>query len=41
MDIFPELSRQGYQFDKERPIIERYIVEIVNNHCCEICVPVY
>jgi DNA gyrase inhibitor GyrI len=40
-DIFPELLRQGYQFDEARPIIERYIVKMVNNHHCEICVPVY
>jgi len=40
-DIFPELLRQGYQFDEARPIIERYIVKMVNNHYCEICVPVY
>ncbi|WP_066503913.1 AraC family transcriptional regulator [Abyssisolibacter fermentans] len=41
IDIFPELSRQGYQFDETRPIIERYIVQMVNKHNCEICVPVY
>lgn len=39
-DIFPELSRQGYQFDETRPLIERYIVQMVNNHNCEICVPI-
>ena len=41
IDIFLELSRQGYQFDETRPIIERYIVHMVNNHHCEICVPIY
>lgn len=41
IDIFPELSRRGYQFDESRPIIERYIVQMVNNHYCEICVPIY
>ena len=40
-DIFPELLKLGYQFDETRPILERYIVKIVNNHHCEICVPVY
>lgn len=40
IEIFPELSKQGYQFDETRPILERYIVEMVNNHFCEICVPV-
>lgn len=41
IDIFPGLARQGYQFDESRPIIERYIVQMVNNHYCEICVPIY
>ena len=40
-DIFPELLRKGYQFDEVRPIIERYIVKMVNNHHCEICIPIY
>lgn len=40
-DIFPELLSQGYKFDEARPIIERYIVQLVNNHHCEICVPIY
>ncbi len=40
IDIFPELLKQGYQFDEVRPIIERYIVKMVNNHYCEICVPI-
>lgn len=41
VDIFPELLRQGFQFDEARPIIERYIIQMVNNHYCEICVPLY
>ena len=41
IDIFTELLKQGYQFDEVRPIIERYIVKMVNNHHCEICVPLY
>ena len=39
-EIFPGLARQRYVFDEARPIIERYIVEMVNNHLCEICVPI-
>ncbi len=39
-EIFPELFSQGYTFDESRPILERYIVEMVNNHYCEICVPI-
>lgn len=41
INIFPELSKQGYKFDETRPIMERYIVQMVNNHHCEICVPIY
>lgn len=40
IEIFPELSRKGYQFDPARPILERYVVKMVNNHFCEICVPI-
>jgi DNA gyrase inhibitor GyrI len=40
-NIFQELSKQNYQFDETRPIIERYAVRMVNSHYCEICVPVY
>ncbi|KUG05382.1 transcriptional regulator, arac family [hydrocarbon metagenome] len=39
-DIFPELLRQGHQFDETRPIIERYTGQMINNHYCEICVPI-
>ncbi|RLL43680.1 DNA gyrase inhibitor [Oceanobacillus piezotolerans] len=38
-DIFPLLRNNGYQIDN-RPIMERYTVDMVNNHYCEICVPV-
>jgi DNA gyrase inhibitor GyrI len=41
IDIFPELFKQGYKFDETRLIIERYIVQMVNTHHCEICVPIY
>jgi len=39
MEIFPELSARAYQWDETRPVLERYIPESVNNHYCEICVP--
>lgn len=29
----------GYQMDS-KPIIERYTIEMINNHFCELCVPV-
>ncbi|WP_019535545.1 AraC family transcriptional regulator [Paenibacillus ginsengihumi] len=38
-DCFPALQRKGYQMDK-RPVMERYVGELVKNHLCEICVPV-
>lgn len=34
------VTRNGYQVDTLRPIIERYSVKMVNNHLCEIYVPV-
>lgn len=40
MNIFSELSRQNHFFDETRPIIERYTIKMVNDHFCEICVPV-
>jgi excinuclease UvrABC ATPase subunit len=41
VDIFPELHRQGYQMDANHPIMERYTAQMVVNHHCEICVPIY
>lgn len=38
--IFPETTAQGYQPDPSRPVLERYRVNFVNRHLCEICVPV-
>ena len=38
-DIFKSLQSNGYQIDN-KPIMERYTVDMVNNHYCEICVPV-
>jgi len=40
-DIFLELQKLGYQLNDTKPIIERYAVNMVQNHTCEICVPVY
>ena len=38
-EIFPALQNNGYQIDN-KPIMERYTYDMVNNHYCEICVPV-
>jgi DNA gyrase inhibitor GyrI len=39
-EIFPQLKARGLQLNVSRPIIERYIPAMVDNHLCEICVPV-
>lgn len=39
-EIFPELLKRDYRFDDRRPIIERYAVQMVNKHYCEICLPI-
>ena len=38
-EIFVRLSAQGRQPDVSRPILERYIPAMIDNHLCEICVP--
>ncbi|WP_446899180.1 AraC family transcriptional regulator [Clostridium sp. LBM24168] len=40
IEIFPELSKRNYEFDDRRPIIERYEMQMIKKHYCEICVPV-
>lgn len=40
MDIFSELSKINYEIDPKKPILERYAIEMINKHYCEICVPV-
>lgn len=40
IEIFPELVKQGCQFDDTRTVLERYAVEMVNYNFCEICVPI-
>jgi DNA gyrase inhibitor GyrI len=39
-EIFSQLKAQGFQLDVSRPIIERYIPAMLDNHLCEICVPI-
>ncbi|HCW54113.1 MAG TPA: hypothetical protein DG753_10320 [Clostridium sp.] len=38
--IFDEVLINGYKIDFSRDILERYAVKMVNNHKCEICVPI-
>ncbi|MHB8061451.1 MAG: AraC family transcriptional regulator [Ruminiclostridium sp.] len=40
VEIFPVLSESGYLPDTTRPILERYATEQVEQHLCEICVPI-
>ncbi|WP_434302282.1 AraC family transcriptional regulator [Clostridium botulinum] len=40
MKIFSELSKINYEFDDRRPILERYAMQMINKHYCEICVPI-
>ncbi|OMF61940.1 GyrI-like domain-containing protein [Paenibacillus sp. FSL R5-0766] len=37
--IIPHLQTSGYRMDN-KPVIERYRWELLNQHWCEICVPV-
>lgn len=39
-EIFVQLSAQGQQPDVSRPILERYILAMIDKQLCEICVPV-
>ncbi|WP_425806567.1 GyrI-like domain-containing protein [Desulfitobacterium sp. Sab5] len=38
-EIFSALQNNGYEIDN-KPIIERYAGDMINNNLCEICVPV-
>lgn len=39
-ELFLELSHQGYEIDHSKPVMERYAYKMVENHKCEICVPI-
>ncbi|RMD02314.1 DNA gyrase inhibitor [Clostridium autoethanogenum] len=39
-EIFSELSKRNYKFDYRRPILERYAMQMINKHYCEICTPI-
>jgi DNA gyrase inhibitor GyrI len=39
MEIFPKILSEGLEIDN-KPIIERYSIEMIENHFCEICVPI-
>ncbi len=39
-EIYSELQNQEIPIDETKPILERYRVELVRRHYCEICVPI-
>ncbi|EPR13417.1 AraC family transcriptional regulator [Ruminiclostridium papyrosolvens] len=39
-NIFPALFESGFLYDATRPILERYTAKKVEQHLCEICVPI-
>lgn len=38
-DIFPSLQQNGYQIDN-KPVMEKYVGDMISNPYCEICVPI-
>ncbi|MFC7560727.1 hypothetical protein ACFQ5D_00200 [Paenibacillus farraposensis] len=38
-EIFPTLHKMGFHIDN-KPILEKYTGNMVNNDFCEICVPI-
>ncbi len=38
--IFPCLAGESLELDPNRPIVERYAAKKINQHLCEICVPI-
>ncbi len=40
LEIFRTIQAHSCQFDETRPILERYVAEMVTSHYCEICVPI-
>lgn len=39
-EIFSLLANSGCNIDMDRPVLERYGVKMVEQHLCEICVPI-
>nr|WP_254906578.1 GyrI-like domain-containing protein [Clostridium tyrobutyricum] len=40
MEIFQQLSKRNYEIDDRKPILERYAMQMINKHYCEICIPI-
>lgn len=39
-ELFGILASKGLQLDPSKPILERYAAKLVEQHLCEICVPI-
>ncbi len=39
-EVFPQLFTESYIPDSSRPILERYKAELIEQHLCEICIPI-
>lgn len=39
-EMIPQLHLYGYRMDNTKPVIERYRLSLLDQHLCELCVPV-
>lgn len=39
-DLFTVLAKEGLHLDMSKPILERYAEKLLQQHLCEICVPI-
>ncbi len=39
-ELFPTLAINNLQIDTTKPILERYATKLIEQHLCEICVPI-
>ncbi len=39
-EVFRQLFAENYIPDSSRPILERYKAELIEQHLCEICIPI-
>jgi len=39
-EVFQQLFEESYMPDTSRPILERYKAELIEQHLCEICIPI-
>ncbi|KAA8783833.1 DNA gyrase inhibitor [Paenibacillus amylolyticus] len=39
-EMIPQLHLNGYRMDNTKPVIERYCLPLLDQHLCELCIPV-